>query len=39
MWLRHVLEAEGETRHIRRSFVRYTDLLGKWQRVASSDRR
>ena len=34
MWLRHVLDAERETRHIRRSFVRYADLLGDWQAVA-----
>ena len=36
MWLRHVLDAERETRYIRRSFVRYTDLLRAWQTVAST---
>jgi hypothetical protein len=33
MWLRHVLEAEFETRTIKRSFVRFDDLLADWRAV------
>ncbi len=35
MWLRHVLEAEFETRNIPRSIVRYRDLLSDWKAVAN----
>ena len=35
MWLRHVLEAEFETRNISRSIVRYRDLLSDWKAVAN----
>ena len=38
LWLRHVIDAERATRRIRRSFIRYDDLLSRWpiemQRVA-----
>jgi hypothetical protein len=34
MWLRHVLDAERETRGIRRSFVRYADVLQDWRKAA-----
>jgi hypothetical protein len=33
IWLRHVLDAESETRAIRRSVVRYRDLLDDWKSV------
>ena len=33
LWLRHVLDAEASTRAIRRSVVRYRDLLENWKRV------
>lgn len=34
IWLRHTLDAERHTRGIRRTFVRYRDLLDRWQAVA-----
>ena len=34
MWLRHVLDAEFETRTIARTFVRYSDLLENWTAAA-----
>ena len=34
IWLRHVLEAEAETRVIPRTFVRCEDLLERWPEVA-----
>ena len=34
IWLRHMLEAEFETRTINRSLVRYRDLLEDWTAVA-----
>jgi O-antigen biosynthesis protein len=34
IWLRHVLDAEFETRSSRRTFVRYRDLLEDWKLVA-----
>lgn len=30
LWLRHLLDAEHDTRHLRRSFVRYDSLLAEW---------
>jgi hypothetical protein len=33
LWLRHVLDAEASTRAIRRSVVRYRDLLENWKQV------
>jgi hypothetical protein len=33
IWLRHVLDAEFETRRIRRSVVRYRDVLENWKAV------
>lgn len=33
-WLRHVLDAEAATRGLRRSIVRYQDLLGDWKSIA-----
>ena len=33
IWLRHVLDAERETREVKRSLVRYDDLLADWVRV------
>ena len=33
IWLRHMLDAEGETRTIKRSVVRYRDLLEDWKPV------
>jgi hypothetical protein len=30
MWLRHVLDAEFETRTIARTFVRYSDVTSRW---------
>jgi hypothetical protein len=33
MWLRHVLDAEVETRKIVRTFVAYRDLLSDWKAV------
>jgi hypothetical protein len=33
LWLRHMLDAELETRTINRSVVRYRDLLEDWRRV------
>jgi hypothetical protein len=33
MWLRHVLDAEVETRSIVRTFVAYRDLLSDWKAV------
>lgn len=35
IWLRHVLEAEAETRSIPRTFVRIEDLLRRWPEVAA----
>jgi hypothetical protein len=35
IWLRHVLDAEAETREVKRSVVRYDDLLKDWMRVAA----
>jgi hypothetical protein len=35
IWLRHVLDAELDTRVIPRSFVRYGDLLNDWKAVAA----
>lgn len=34
MWLRHVLDAERDTRGIRRTFVPYRDLLARWESIA-----
>ena len=34
IWLRHVLEAEAETRGVLRTFVRCDDLLDRWPEVA-----
>jgi hypothetical protein len=34
IWLRHMLEAEAETRLIPRTFVRCDDLLDRWPEVA-----
>ena len=34
IWLRHVLDAERETRGVRRTFVRYRDVLDRWTPVA-----
>jgi len=34
IWLRHVLDAEFDTRSTRRTFVRYHDVLGNWKLVA-----
>jgi hypothetical protein len=34
VWLRHVLDAERDTRDTRRTFVRYADLLTDWRGVA-----
>jgi hypothetical protein len=34
LWLRHVLEAERETRAIPRTFVRYADVLADWRAAA-----
>ena len=31
LWLRHVLDAEAASRHLKRSYVRYDDLIGEWQ--------
>lgn len=36
MWLRHVLDAEFETRNITRSLVRYRDLLKDWRVAAGT---
>ena len=33
-WLRHVLDAEHDTRAVRRTFVRYQELLENWTSVA-----
>lgn len=33
IWLRHVLDAESDTRAIRRTFVRYHDVLESWPSV------
>ena len=35
IWLRHMLDAEFHTRHIRRSLVRYEDLVEDWRSVAN----
>jgi hypothetical protein len=35
MWLRHLLDAEFETRAVRRSVVRYPDLLHDWKQLAN----
>ena len=34
IWLRHVLDAEFHTRAVRRTFVRYRDLVDDWRSVA-----
>ena len=34
IWLRHVLDAESDTRATRRTFVRYHDVLESWPSVA-----
>lgn len=34
IWLRHVLDAEHDTRAVRRTFVRYQELLENWTSVA-----
>ena len=34
IWLRHMLDAELHTRLVRRSFVRYHDLVENWRSVA-----
>jgi len=34
MWLRHMLDAEFETRKVPRTFVRYSDVLENWTRAA-----
>lgn len=31
LWLRHVLEAEADSRGLTRAFLRYDELLGNWQ--------
>ncbi|MCV0396078.1 MAG: hypothetical protein K5872_05135 [Rhizobiaceae bacterium] len=33
LWLRHVLDAEHGSRHLRRIFVTFEDLLADWERV------
>jgi hypothetical protein len=35
IWLRHILDADRDTRATRRSFVRYRDLLNDWRAVAA----
>src|SRR5262245_51103564 len=35
IWLRHVLDAEAETRNTVRSFVAYGDLLNDWKAVSN----
>ena len=34
LWLRHVLDAEFETRAVARTFVRYSDVLQNWTAAA-----
>ena len=34
IWLRHALDAEHDTRAVRRTFVRYSDVLKNWASVA-----
>jgi len=34
LWLRHVLDAEAASRNLRRTYVRYDDLLSEWRVVA-----
>jgi hypothetical protein len=34
LWLRHVLDAESDTRATRRSIIRYGDLLADWKAAA-----
>ena len=34
LWLRHVLDAEAGSRHVKRAFLRYDELLGRWQALA-----
>ena len=34
IWLRHVLDAERDTRAVRRTLVRYADVLENWAEVA-----
>ena len=36
LWLRHLLEAEKETRGQKRSFVRYAQLLRNWRETAAT---
>ncbi len=36
LWLRHVLDAERDTRGVSRSFVAYDSLLSDWRRVADT---
>ena len=33
LWLRHVIEAERSTRSMRRSFIKYEDLLFNWKNI------
>ena len=33
LWLRHVLDAEAASREVKRSFLRYDELLSQWQVV------
>jgi hypothetical protein len=35
LWLRHVLDAELHTRHVRRTVIRYQDVLSDWRSVAA----
>ncbi len=35
MWLRHMLDAERDTRGWRRTFVEYDELLGDWRTVSA----
>lgn len=35
LWLRHMLDAEAETRHVPRTFVRYERFLAAWQEEAT----
>jgi hypothetical protein len=33
LWLRHVLDAELESRHVKRVFVSYSDFLADWMKI------
>ena len=38
LWLRHVLDAEFETRHCKRVFVKYDDLIDDWMKAINKIR-